>query len=187
MRHISSAHHHGLPAQFRVAQELDGRKKGIHIQMSNSTGRRIWHQNSFVSRSWVFLLSGGAKGEHGTVENAALQAHITRNSGDSCNVKTWFLYLIECTDGSIYTGITTDVAARFAAHCRGKGARYTRAHPPLRILGVISYPDRSSASKAEYAVKQLSAQQKRRLFTSSGQIPADISAPSDCAAASSHR
>ena len=92
-------------------------------------------------------------------------------------MKTWFLYLIECTDGSIYTGITTDVAARFAAHCRGKGARYTRAHPPLRILGVISYPDRSSASKAEYAVKQLSAQQKRRLFTSSGQIPADISAP----------
>ena len=102
-------------------------------------------------------------------------------------MKTWFLYLIECTDGSIYTGITTDVAARFAAHCQGKGARYTRAHPPLRILGVISYPDRSSASKAEYAVKQLSAQQKRRLFANSGPIPADISAASDCAAAGNRR
>lgn len=42
----------------------------------------------------------------------------------------WYVYLIECQDGSIYTGISNDVAARFAAHQRGKGARYTRSHPP---------------------------------------------------------
>lgn len=76
--------------------------------------------------------------------------------------KPWFLYLIECTDGSIYTGITVDVAARYAAHCAGTGARYTRAHPPLRLLGTEPHPDRSAASKAEYRIKQLSAAEKRR-------------------------
>jgi putative endonuclease len=75
--------------------------------------------------------------------------------------KRWFLYLIECRDGAIYTGITVDVAARYAAHALGKGARYTRAHPPRRLLAVIDYRDRASASTAEYAVKQLSAAEKR--------------------------
>ena len=75
--------------------------------------------------------------------------------------KSWFLYLIECRDGSIYTGITVDVAARYAAHASGKGARYTRSRPPKRLLMVIDYPDRASASAAEYAVKQLSAVEKR--------------------------
>ena len=75
----------------------------------------------------------------------------------------WFLYLIECRDGSIYTGIARDVAARYAAHACGKGARYTRAHPPARLLASIAYPDRSSASKAEYRIKQLKAAEKRNL------------------------
>ena len=75
--------------------------------------------------------------------------------------KQWFLYMIECRDGAIYTGITVDVAARYAAHAQGKGARYTRSHPPRRLLTVIDYPDRASASAAEYAVKQLSAPEKR--------------------------
>ena len=76
-------------------------------------------------------------------------------------VKSWFLYLIECRDGSIYTGITVDVSARYAAHASGKGARYTRSHPPRRLLAVIDYADRSSASAAEHAVKNLSPQEKR--------------------------
>lgn len=76
-------------------------------------------------------------------------------------MKPWYLYLIECTDGSIYTGITPDVAARYAAHARGLGARYTRSHPPKRLLGIEMHPDRSSASKAEYRVKQLTASEKR--------------------------
>jgi putative endonuclease len=73
----------------------------------------------------------------------------------------WFLYLIECEDGSIYTGITVDVDARYAAHASGKGARYTRSHPPRRLLVRIEYPDRSAASKAEYEIKCLSARDKR--------------------------
>lgn len=75
-------------------------------------------------------------------------------------VKCWYLYLIECRNGNIYTGITVDVAARYAAHASGRGARYTRSHPPKRLLAAIDYPDRASASVAEYAVKQLSATEK---------------------------
>ncbi|WP_076593609.1 GIY-YIG nuclease family protein [Herminiimonas arsenitoxidans] len=74
---------------------------------------------------------------------------------------TWFLYLLECKNGSIYTGIAVDVAARYGAHAKGKGARYTRSHPPRRLLAIVEYPDRSTASKAEYAMKRLSAAEKR--------------------------
>lgn len=76
--------------------------------------------------------------------------------------KTWFLYMIECTDGSLYTGIAVDVEARYAAHCKGTGARYTRSHPPARLIGCEAHPDRSSASKAEYRIKRLSTIEKRR-------------------------
>jgi putative endonuclease len=75
----------------------------------------------------------------------------------------WFVYLIECADASIYTGIAIDVAARYRAHANGKGARYTRAHPPRQLLAAFAYPDRSAASKAEYRIKQMSAQEKRAL------------------------
>ena len=75
---------------------------------------------------------------------------------------TWFLYIIECTDGSLYTGITVDVEARYAAHCQGTGARYTRSHPPRRLLGFEVHPDRSAASKAEYRIKRLTAAEKWR-------------------------
>ncbi len=80
---------------------------------------------------------------------------------DAMKTKPWYLYLIECQDGSIYTGITVDVAARYAAHENGTGARYTRSHPPVCLLAVMELPDRSAASKAEYAVKQLPAIEKQ--------------------------
>jgi len=73
----------------------------------------------------------------------------------------WYLYLIECEGGSIYTGVTKDVAARYAVHVSGKGARYTRSHPPLRLLASIEFADKSSALKAEYQVKRFSASEKR--------------------------
>tara|TARA_R110001599_G_scaffold64023_3_gene178956 strand:- start:576229 stop:576513 length:285 start_codon:yes stop_codon:yes gene_type:complete len=75
----------------------------------------------------------------------------------------WFLYLIECKDGSIYTGIAVDVLARYAMHEKGKGAKYTRSRPPRRLLAVFTYPDRASASRAEYAMKRLSRAAKRRI------------------------
>lgn len=75
--------------------------------------------------------------------------------------KGWFLYVLECQGGSLYTGIAVDVEKRFQAHASGKGARYTRSFPPQRIMACMAYPDRASASRAEYAFKQKSAQEKR--------------------------
>jgi len=75
---------------------------------------------------------------------------------------SWFLYVIECADGSLYTGIARDPQARFADHAAGKGAKYTRSHAPVKLLMVEPHPDRSSALKAEYAFKQLPAAEKRR-------------------------
>ncbi|PKM05839.1 MAG: GIY-YIG nuclease family protein [Gammaproteobacteria bacterium HGW-Gammaproteobacteria-4] len=75
----------------------------------------------------------------------------------------WYVYLLQCRDGSLYTGITVDVQRRFAQHAAGKGARYTRAHPPQRIVAVIEHTDRSSATRAEAAIKRLSPEQKRAL------------------------
>lgn len=84
----------------------------------------------------------------------------------------WYVYLIECRDGSLYTGIATDVARRYAEHVAGKGARYTRSHPPLRLLAQFGYPDRAAASRAEYAIKQLSATRKRALCSQALPVPA---------------
>ena len=68
--------------------------------------------------------------------------------------KSWCLYLIECRSGSYYAGITNDLEARYRAHLEGRGARYTRANPPLRLIGSRPYPDRASASRAEAAIKR---------------------------------
>jgi putative endonuclease len=74
---------------------------------------------------------------------------------------TWFLYLIECEDGALYTGIALDPVARYEKHRAGKGAKYTRANRPVRLIGVIPYPDQSSALRAEIAFKKLTAREKR--------------------------
>ena len=81
---------------------------------------------------------------------------------------SWYVYLIECRDGSLYTGIAVDVVLRYAKHVAGKGARYTRSHPPLRLFGQCAYLDRAEASRAEYRIKRLSAAQKRQLCESWG-------------------
>jgi len=74
--------------------------------------------------------------------------------------KTWFIYLLECADGSLYTGITVDLSARLTAHQCGKGARYTRSHKPLRLLASAPIGTKSEALKAELAIKRLQKDQK---------------------------
>jgi putative endonuclease len=80
---------------------------------------------------------------------AGVQARRGKSTGP------WFLYLIECRNGHFYAGITNDLPARYRAHQEGRGARYTRANPPIRLVGSRNYPDRASASRAEYLIKQL--------------------------------
>lgn len=74
--------------------------------------------------------------------------------------ETWWLYVLECEGGVLYTGIARDVDARFAAHLAGTGAIFTRLNPPLRILAKATMPTRSAALRAEYAFKQASRADK---------------------------
>ena len=74
--------------------------------------------------------------------------------------KTWKLYILRCGDGSLYTGITTDVEARFAQHSAGRGAKYTRGRGPLELVYREECGTHSDALKRELAVKALSREQK---------------------------
>ncbi len=76
----------------------------------------------------------------------------------------WFLYVVRCRDGSLYTGIARDVAARLAAHEAGKGARYTRGRGPLVLLAVRRCATHGDALRLELAVKRLSRAEKEALL-----------------------
>ena len=78
----------------------------------------------------------------------------------------WTVYLLRCGDGTLYTGITDDLPRRLAAHRSGKGARYTRGLWPLEVVYWEAQPDRSAASKREWAIKQLSRAEKEALAAS---------------------
>lgn len=76
----------------------------------------------------------------------------------------WWLYLLECGDGSWYAGISNDIEARLRAHASGKGARYTRGRLPLRLIARRAYPDRAAASRAEWQLKRLPKLRKLAFF-----------------------
>jgi putative endonuclease len=92
----------------------------------------------------------------------------------SLNVN-WFVYIIEASDNSYYTGITTDVKRRFSEHCSGTlGAKYFNGRSPVRIVYQEPGHSRSSASKREYDIKKLNRRQKELL------IQADILPEVEC-------
>lgn len=73
----------------------------------------------------------------------------------------WYVYMIRASDGSLYTGITTDVERRFNEHCSPeKGARFFRGRKPLEVVYTENHPDRSSALKRESAIKNLTRGEK---------------------------
>ena len=81
------------------------------------------------------------------------------------NPATWWLYVLECHRGVLYTGIAKNVDARFDAHLKGTGAMFTRLNRPVRILSKAPLATRGDALRAEYALKQLSRDDKLRWCT----------------------
>ncbi|MDH7485127.1 MAG: GIY-YIG nuclease family protein [Anaerolineae bacterium] len=75
-----------------------------------------------------------------------------------------FVYIVECADGTLYTGWTVDVEQRLAAHNDGRGARYTRGRRPVRLVYCEQQPDRNSARRREAAVRRLSRAARLRLI-----------------------
>jgi putative endonuclease len=76
----------------------------------------------------------------------------------------WFVYVVRCGDGSLYTGIATDVAARVSVHNDGRGARYTRSRRPVTLVYVERKRSRSTALKRELAIKALGRAEKLALI-----------------------
>jgi putative endonuclease len=83
-------------------------------------------------------------------------------------VAAWYVYILRCGDGTLYTGITTDVARRLAAHNLGRGAKYTRSRLPVALAWVTAVAGRGAASRLEREIKRLSHAQKLDLVASGG-------------------
>jgi len=76
----------------------------------------------------------------------------------------WYIYILECSDSTLYTGITTDVNRRLLEHNSGKGAKYTRMKRPVILKALFEAKNRSEASKEEYRIKKLSREEKLKLI-----------------------
>lgn len=84
----------------------------------------------------------------------------------------WFVYMLRCRDGSLYTGCTTDLTRRVAAHNAGTGAKYTRARRPVTLVYAQPCGDHTAALQREAAIKRLPKAQKERLVagTNEGEL-----------------
>ena len=76
----------------------------------------------------------------------------------------WYVYILRCGDGSLYTGISDDVLRRLAAHRAGKGAKYTRGRGPLELVYTQALPDKSAALRREAEIKRLRREEKEKLI-----------------------
>jgi putative endonuclease len=87
-------------------------------------------------------------------------------------VPPWFVYIARCADGTLYTGIARDVAARIAAHNEGRGARYTRGRGPLVVLATRRCRTQGNALRLELALKRLARDEKLEVATSRRRLAA---------------
>lgn len=97
--------------------------------------------------------------------------------------RSYFVYMLRCTDGSLYTGFTTDWRRRFKEHGSGtaRSAKYTLSHPPLRLERVWQAPSLSAAMRLEYRIKKtLTRAQKEELVASPERLPLLLGHVLDC-------
>jgi len=80
-------------------------------------------------------------------------------------VLAWYVYMLRCCDGSLYTGYTDDIERRLKTHQSGKGAKYTRSRLPVVLVYQEELLDKSDALRREAAIKRLTRQQKLALIT----------------------
>ena len=76
----------------------------------------------------------------------------------------WYVYILRCGDGTLYTGITTDVQRRLQMHRSGKGAQYTRGRQPLELVYTQACDDHGQALKREWQIKQMSRGEKEKII-----------------------
>lgn len=76
-----------------------------------------------------------------------------------------YVYILKCSDDTLYTGWTVDLEKRLKTHQRGKGAKYTRSRLPVKLVYFEKYNDKRTAQKREYDIKQLTRKEKLHLIT----------------------
>ncbi len=76
-----------------------------------------------------------------------------------------YVYILECADGSFYTGWTNNIVRRYKAHQAGHGAKYTKSHKPIRIVHLEIFEEKTDAMKREYAIKHMSRAEKEKLIS----------------------
>lgn len=89
------------------------------------------------------------------------------------NVPSFYAYMVECSDGTLYTGWTTDLLKRIDVHNLGRGAKYTRVRRPVKLVASWSFDSKNEAMKMEYQIKQLSKKKKEELIRNA--IPVTVS------------
>lgn len=80
-------------------------------------------------------------------------------------VRPCYCYIVECADGTYYTGWAVDPYKRLVVHNKGRGAKYTRMRVPVRLVYVEEQPDRTAAMKRERAIKKMTREKKQKLFS----------------------
>ena len=150
IRSDSAANAHARASKNADTPEADAAKEAI--------GRSASPRNDKESRA---EMSDTSASEHHDDANPA-------------TAKRHFMYVIECADGSLYTGYSPDVQARFAAHQAGTGAKYTRGRGPLNLLAVAEFATKHDAMSAEYRFKRLSRDRKDELLTKAADPEADF-------------
>ena len=150
IRSDSAANAHARASKNADTPEADAAKEAI--------GRSASPRNDKESRA---EMSDTSASEHHDDANPA-------------TAKRHFMYVIECADGSLYTGYSPDVQARFAAHQAGTGAKYTRGRGPLNLLAVAEFATKHDAMSAEYRFKRLSRDRKDELLAKAAEPEADF-------------
>jgi putative endonuclease len=88
-----------------------------------------------------------------------------KNEVKNENANRHFVYIVECSDGTLYTGYTVDIDRRIKEHNSGEGAKYTRGRNPVKLIYKESFNSRSDAQKREYEIKQLPRSKKEELIS----------------------
>lgn len=98
----------------------------------------------------------------------------TEPSGAPGERRVFYLYVVECADGTFYTGYTVDVEERVRAHNEGSGVKYTRSRRPVRLLAQAAFVTQHEALSAEYRFKRLTRRQKERLLARAATEPFEV-------------
>lgn len=124
----------------------------VHVSWANPGC--VWYLTKINNKSAI--LRAPTSGKTLIVNVDELQS--THNNKEL--LKPWFVYLVRCSDNSLYTGISTDVEQRIKVHNSGKGARYTKSRRPVVLIKFFECLTKSEALKLEYKIKQLSREEK---------------------------